>query len=414
MAERLTITRLGAGGDGLAEAAGGDVFVPFALPGETVTIGREGGRARLDSVEVASPDRIEPFCPYFGRCGGCVAQHIGPDLYGKWKRAKVASALERAGLSVTVEPLQDAHGAGRRRVVFHARLVDGATVVGFMEAKSHRLVPIESCPIAVPALSAAPRVAKVLAGLLTGGGKPLDIAVTATVAGLDVDLRGSGDPGETRRQRLIALAAELDLARLSLHGEVLIERRPPASAVGPAAIVPPAGGFLQATAAGEAALAKAVVAGVGRAKRVVDLFAGIGPFSLRLAQGAEVHAVEVERAMLAALDRAARATPGLRRVTTEVRDLFRRPLLPGELDRFDALVLDPPRSGAEAQIAQVIPSSLEHVVMASCDPGTFARDAATLVAGGFAIERVLPVDQFKWSAHVEIVGVFRRAPRRRR
>ncbi len=414
MAEWLTITRLGAGGDGLAEAAGGDVFVPFALPGETVTIGRDGGRARLDSVEVASPDRIEPFCPYFGRCGGCVAQHIGPDLYGKWKRAKVASALERAGLSVTVEPLQDAHGAGRRRVVFHARLVDGATVVGFMEAKSHRLVPIESCPIAVPALSAAPRVAKVLAGLLTGGGKPLDIAVTATVAGLDVDLRGSGDPGETRRQRLIALAAELDLARLSLHGEVLIERRPPASAVGPAAIVPPAGGFLQATAAGEAALAKAVVAGVGRAKRVVDLFAGIGPFSLRLAQGAEVHAVEVERAMLAALDRAARATPGLRRVTTEARDLFRRPLLPGELDRFDALVLDPPRSGAEAQIAQVIPSSLEHVVMASCDPGTFARDAATLVAGGFAIERVLPVDQFKWSAHVEIVGVFRRARRARR
>ncbi len=418
MADRLEIVSLGSGGDGLAQGPDGPVHVPFALPGEIVSAEREGPRARLVALERASPDRIEPFCPYFGRCGGCVAQHVAPDPYAAWKRGKLVAALEREGGATAVGPLVDGHGEGRRRVVFHARRVDDITAVGFMEAKSHRLVPIETCPITVPALADSPRIAAGLARALSGTGKPLDIAVTATEGGLDVDLRGQGPLGEARRQALIGLAGQLDLARLSVHGEILIERRAPTILVGRARVLPPPGSFLQATAAGEAALAAAVREGIGPAKRVVDLFAGIGPLTLRLAERADVHAVETEAAMLAALDRAARETAGLRRVTTETRDLFRRPLFPGELDRFDALVLDPPRQGAEAQIRQVIPSSLDRVVLVSCDTGTFARDAKTLVSGGFTLERVVPVDQFKWSQHLEVVGLFRRpragAGRRRR
>lgn len=412
MAERVVVGRLGAGGDGVVELADGPAFVAGVLPGETVSVERDGRRARLLSVDAASPDRIAPFCPYYDRCGGCVAQHVGPDLYASWKRGKVRHALDAAGLPVEPDPLVDAHGEGRRRVTFHARALGGEIRVGFMEAGSHDLVAIETCPVTVPALRDAPRIAAALARRLAGIGKPLDIAVTATSGGLDVDLRGSGPPGERRRQELIGDAQTLDLARLSVHGEVLIERRPPAIRMGRATLVPRPGGFLQATALGEETLAGIVVEACRSARRTADLFAGGGPFALRLAERADVHAVESDEASLAALDKAARATPGLRRITVERRDLFRRPLLPPELDRYDALVLDPPRAGAEAQTRQLILSSLAAVVMVSCDPGPFARDAAALVAGGFTLERVAVVDQFKWSAHVEIAGVFRRARRK--
>lgn len=410
--ERLTITRLGSAGDGVAEGPGGPIYVPAALPGEEVNAERDGRRVRLVAVERASPERIEPFCPYYGRCGGCATQHVGPALYESWKRGKIDAALASAGLQVRAEPLVDAHGRGRRRMTLHARSTPGRTEVGFMAAGSHDLVPIERCPITVPELAGAADAARHVAACLSDIRKPLDVAVTATAAGLDIDLRGSGPVVERRRQNLIDRAQQLDLTRLSLHGEVLIERRAPAVAMGPASLVPRPGGFLQATAAGEEALSEVVVAACAGARRAADLFAGGGPFSLRLALGADVHAVESDAASLAALDRAARGTPGLRRVTTETRDLFRRPLLPLELDRYDAVVLDPPRAGAEAQVRQLILSAVETVVMVSCDTGTFARDAAALVGGGMRLERVVAVDQFKWSAHVEMAGVFRRPKRK--
>jgi 23S rRNA (uracil1939-C5)-methyltransferase len=416
MAEHLTIARLGANGDGVADLPGGPVYVAGALPGETVLAEMERDRGRLIDRETSSPDRVEPFCPYFGSCGGCVAQHVGPALYGGWKRGKIVNALERAGLPAEVEPLVDGHGEGRRRVTFHAREIEGEMQVGFMEARSHHLVEIARCPITVDALAGAPAAAAVIARVMQGVRKPLDIAVTATRGGLDVDLRGSGPVSERRRQGLIALAKELGLVRLSLHGEALVAYGRPTVLMGRAEVELPAGGFLQATAKGEAELAAIVAEGCRGAKKIADLFAGSGPFSLRLAEFAEVHAVESDARGLQALDRAARTTPGLRRVTTEARDLFRRPLLTPELDRFDALVLDPPRAGAEAQCRQLILSSLETVVMVSCDPGTFARDAAILAGGGFAARRIVPVDQFAWSAHVEIAAVFgrKRAGVRRR
>jgi 23S rRNA (uracil1939-C5)-methyltransferase len=203
-------------------------------------------------------------------------------------------------------------------------------------------------------------------------------------------------------------AAEHDLARLSVHGELLVERRRPAVAMGRSHVVPPPGGFLQATAAGEEALASRVVAACAGARRIADLFSGCGPFTLRLAEGADVHAVETEAAALAALDRAARETTGLRQITTERRDLFRRPLLGPELDRFDAVVLDPPRAGAEAQVRQLAASRVPLAIMVSCDPGTYARDASILIGAGFVLDETVPIDQFKWGAPLELLGVFRR------
>jgi 23S rRNA (uracil1939-C5)-methyltransferase len=416
VAEHVTIERLGARADGIAHVDGELVYVPYVLPGERVLVERDGARARLVEVEAPSPDRVEPFCPYFLACGGCLTQHISEPVYAAWKRGILVAALEKAGLTTAVDPLIDAHGAGRRRITLHARFREGKARVGYMAARSHELVEIAFCPIAEPALKQAPGAARALAEALRGRGKPLDLQITATETGLDVDIRGHGEPSERERQKLIAVANEHDLARLSIHGERLIERRAPLLTMGRAAVALPPGAFLQATRAGEETLARLVLEGCAGAKRVADLFAGCGPFALRLAEAAEVHAVDADASSLAALDRAARATPGLRRITTEARDLFRRPLLAPELARFGAVALDPPRAGAEAQARQLAASAVTTVVSVSCDVGTFVRDAATLVRAGYRLERVTPVDQFKYSPHCEMVGVFRREPpgRRRR
>jgi 23S rRNA (uracil1939-C5)-methyltransferase len=408
----LRIERLGAKGDGVAEDG---TYVPGALPGETVRVERDGQRAALVEIITPSPEREQPFCPYFPACGGCATQHMAHGLYQGWKRDIVAGALRQARIDTEVAPLVDAHGEGRRRVTLHARFQDGRLRVGYMALRSHEVVEIEFDPIAEPALCRqAPRVARALAEQLARSKKPLDIQVTATTGGLDVDLRGHGPLRDAERVQLIPLAADLDLARLSLHGEVLVKRRPPGISMGPALVVPPPGSFLQATRAGEETLSALVVEACRGAKRVGDLFAGSGPFGLRIAEFAEVHAVEGDKGAVAALDKAARGTPGLRRVTSEVRDLFRRPLLAPELDRYDAVVLDPPRAGAEAQMQQLAASKVPVVASVSCDPGSFARDTGILIGAGYRLERVVPVDQFKHSPHVELVGVLRRETKKRR
>lgn len=421
----VAINRLGARADGVAQTPRGPLYVPYALPGERVRVAlREGDRARLVAVETPAPERVAPFCPYFGACGGCLTQHLAPAAYRDWKAAVLERALETAGVAPeTVSPMIDAQGAGRRRLTFHARIRDGKARVGFMAARSHDLVPIAHCPMAEPALGAraadggpapAPRAAAALAHLMRGSAKPLDIQVTLTEAGLDIDIRGHGKIDDGLRAKLIGAANLLDLARLSLHGEILVERRPPLVRMGRAAVAIPPGGFLQATGAGEAALAALVVEACAGAKRIGDLFAGAGPFALRLAERAQVHAVESDAAALAALDRAARATPGLRRITTEARDLFRRPLLAPELAALDAVVLDPPRAGAEAQARRLAETRVATVAYVSCDPASFARDAAILTGSGYRLERVVPVDQFAHTPHLELVGVFRVTGAKRR
>ena len=415
MAEQVTIARLGAKADGIAESGSGPVFVPKALPTETVTVERDGSRARLLSVDVPSPEREVPFCPYFDACGGCATQHMRHGFYQAWKRDTLVHTLKQARIEAPVEPLVDAHGEGRRRVTLHVRFPDRAMRVGYMAARSHEVVEIEFCPIAEPALKHdAPRVARAVGHHLRAARKPLDIQITAVTTGLDVDVRGHGRVKDKDRLSLIDLAQRLDLARLSIHGEVIVERRPPAILMGRASVVPPAGSFLQATRLGEETLAGFVVEACRGAKRVADLFAGVGPFALRLAEKAEVHAVETERGAVTALDKAFRGTPGLRRVTAEARDLFRRPLLTPELNAFDAVVLDPPRAGAEAQAQQLAASKVPLVVSVSCDAATFARDAAILMGASFRLERVVPVDQFKHSPHLEVVGILRREAARKR
>jgi len=408
MNEILTVARLGQRGDGIAEAPGGDVFVPYALPGETVRVVRDGDRGQLIEIIAPADSRIAAICPLFTRCGGCAAQHMSEGLYREWKRRQVVTGLSRAGVEAPVAEIVDAHGAGRRRVTFHARREGLGMLVGFMAARSHDLVAVPACPVLAPGLARAPAAAQLLANRLGGSNKPLDIQLTASEAGLDVDIRGHGPAGDKLRLSLTEAAERLDLARLSMHGETIVERRPPQQRLGKAMVAPAAGGFLQATAEGEETIAGLVLAALPKAKRVADLFAGCGPFSFRLAERAQVHAVESDKAAVLALTRGAAMTQGLKPIATETRDLFRRPLLEHELNAFDAVVLDPPRAGAEAQARRLAASKAGTVVYVSCDVGSFARDAAILIAGGYALEGVTPVDQFRYSAHIELVGVFRR------
>lgn len=416
---RVDIERMGGRGEGIAPLEGRRLYVPYALPGETVTVDYAGGeRATLVGVAIPSQDRIPAICPYFTTCGGCAVQAWSHAPYASWKRGLVVEALSRAGLAAEVAPLVDAHGAGRRRATFHAgTAADGRTRTGFNEARSYNIVAIAACPILEHGLADALPAARALVAALDdrGGGlrKPLDILATATLEGLDIDLRGHGPLKDAERARVVEVAVGHDLARLSNHGTIVLERRKPAVLFGAARLELPPGAFLQATAAGEAELAIRVLAATEGAKRVADLFCGVGTFALRLAARAEVVAFDNEPAGLAAIDRAARQTPGLRAVSVTARDLHGRPLTVDELRAFDAVVLDPPRAGAEAQMRAVAASNVTRVASVSCDAASFARDAAILAAAGFVAEWIVPVDQFRYAAHVEIVAAFRRKPVKR-
>jgi 23S rRNA (uracil1939-C5)-methyltransferase len=409
--EEVSIAALDAHGHGLA--ANGAI-VPGALPGERVLVKFEGKRAELVETLDPSPERTAPICRWFGTCGGCVAQHMSASLYRAWKRDVVVEALEREGVAAEVGDLVDAHGAGRRRATFHARFPHGQSdEIGFMRARSHDIIAIDDCPLFSPGMAGAITAAHALSGDLRGLMKPLDIGVTATLDGLDVDLRGSGPLGRNEARKLTHTADALDLARISNHGEIVIERKPPRVAFGKALARLPPGGFLQATEAGEAWLAEFAERAFADTKRIADLFCGAGAFALRLARSHEVFAADADPAAIAALARAAGTTPGLRQIAAETRDLFRRPLRPDELTAFDAALIDPPRAGALEQARALAASTLPLVVSISCNAATFARDARILVDGGFHIEAVTPLDQFRFSAHVEIAAVFRRPKKAR-
>ncbi len=343
-------------------------------------------------------DRAEPFCPYFGTCGGCTLQDYAPASYLALKQELVESALRNAHVAASVDAPIEAHGDGRRRATLHAR----GPAVGYMRARSHELLDIATCPILVPTLQqrAVPLTRAIAATI-----GDCDVAITATATGLDVAVKTER---KMKPEKLTLLAQRSDLARLSLNGEMVIEARPAALPMGKTMVELPIASFLQATAMAEGELARLVLEGVGSAKAVADLFCGLGPFTLRLAERAKVSAFDADKAAIAALTRAVHHTKGLKPVAAAVRDLFREPLVPVELKGFDAVVLDPPRAGAEAQARELARSKIGTVVSVSCEPRTFARDAAILIAGGYRLERVTPVDQFAWSMHVEVVGVFRR------
>ena len=401
------IERLGHRGDGIAETPDGPLYVPYVLAGETVEVESVPGhpdRRHALRIDVESPQRIAPICPHFGVCGGCALQHWDAAHYRAWKRDLVVAALAQTGLDAPVDDLIDAHGAGRRRAVFHARRSHDILQVGFAAYRAHHVVPIDRCPILAPELAGAIAAAWAIAEALRPQRKPLDIQVTGSEQGLDVDLRGSGPLPPAVTAQLAPLAQAHRLARLTRHGELIAQYAQPTLRISRARVALPPGAFLQPTTEGEAALARLVIGHVGDAANVADLFAGVGPFALRLAERARVHAADSDAPAMAALRHA--AAPGLKSIEAETRDLFRRPLIALELTRFDAVVFDPPRQGAQAQARAFAESKVPVVVAVSCNPATFARDARLLVDGGYRLVAVTPVDQFRYSAHVEIVAHF--------
>jgi 23S rRNA (uracil1939-C5)-methyltransferase len=410
MIEQLTIARLGHRGDGIADTNVGPVFVPYTLPGEIVTVERIDGhpdRRHLIHIDKPSHERETPICKHFGICGGCALQHWSLAEYHIWKRELVVEALAHANLIAPVATLIDAHGQGRRRAVLHARRgARDLLEVGFAAPRAHHIVAIDRCPILAPGLNGAIEAAWAVAEILKPTDKPLDIHVTATDTGIDMDVRGSGPLTSQRTGTLAKLVEKHRLARLTRHGELVAQGSQPTLKVGKAHVPLPPGAFLQATAEGEVALATLVVGHVGAAKRVADLFSGIGTFALRLAERARVSAADNEASAIKALERAATQTPGLKPVEAQTRDLFRRPLMANELKVFDAVVFDPPRQGAEAQVRELAKSKVPTVIAVSCDATTFARDARILVDGGYKLTGVTPVDQFRYSFHVELVAKF--------
>ncbi len=410
--EQLAITRLGHRGDGVADTPHGPVYVPYTLPGELVTVEAVAGhpdRRHLIHVDRPSPSRVVPICKHFGQCGGCAMQHWSLPDYHAWKRELVVEALAHAGLAAPVAATIDAHGEGRRRAVLHARRGEHDVLeVGFTAPRAHHIVAIEACPVLAPGLAGAVSAAWAVAGELKFTNKPLDIQITAADNGMDVDVRGSGPLDAARLAALARVAAQHGLARLTRHGELVAQSAQPTLKIGRAVVPLPPGAFLQATAAGEAMLARLVIDAIGKAKRVADLFAGVGPFALRLAERARVTAADGDARAVEALKRAAASAGGLKPIETMTRDLFRRPFAAGELKAFDAVVFDPPRQGAQAQARELALSAVPVVVAVSCDPMTFARDAKLLVDGGYKLTSVTPVDQFRYSYHVEIVARFER------
>ncbi len=401
----VTIERLGHHGDGIAE---GPIFVACVLPGETVEGTADGDRLLNPKIITPSIDRVKPPCRHARACGGCQLQHASDSFVAGWKQHVVETALSGQGLSATFLPMHTSPPNSRRRATLSARRTKSGALVGFHARASDTIAEIPECQLLHPALIAAFPGLQAL--VILGGSRTAELAlqITVTKGGPDVVVTG-GKALDSALQLDLARTVEAHgFSRLTWNGEAIALRDRPAQSVGSATVIPPPGAFLQATPQGEAAILAAIRSAIGVQKRVVDLFSGIGTFALPLAEVSEVHAVEGDRAMTDALETAVRHTQNLRRITVETRDLFRRPLDVEDLKSFSAAVIDPPRAGAEAQIAALAQSGIPVIAAVSCNPVTFARDAKTLLAGGYRLDWVQVIDQFRWSTHVELAARFSR------
>lgn len=399
----VTIIRLGHQGDGIAD---GPVYAPRTLPGEVIS-GTIAG-AKMDDIRIVTPseDRVAPPCRHYKACGGCQLQHASDGFVAQWKMQVVQSALKNVGLEPDFRPILTSSARSRRRATVAARRTKKGALVGFHGRASGVITEITDCQLLDPAIMAGLSVAETLA--VKGASRKAALAVTISVSaeGLDVSATGGKVLDGPLQQILAEVTQAHGVARLSWDGEVIAMSAPPTQAFGAARVVPPPGAFLQATSEGEAALVAAVCEIASGAGQVADLFSGCGTFSLPLAQTAEVLAVESDAQMVQALDQGWRGALGLKPVTAAARDLFRRPLLPDELAKFGAVVLDPPRAGAAAQVAELGRAQVARIAYVSCNPVTFARDARVLVDAGYEIDWIQVVDQFRWSAHTEMVASF--------
>jgi 23S rRNA (uracil1939-C5)-methyltransferase len=408
VAETVDIIALGHGGDGIAETADGRVFVPWTLPGETVEIDRATRPVSLLGLKTASPDRIDPICRHFGICGGCALQHMERGAYLAWKRQVVADAIAQRGIETEVEPVMPIAEGTRRRAILSAATTPQGFVLGFNRRGTNEIVPIAECPVLVPAIASRLDTLARISKILVDRRRPLRIIVVAADNGLDIAIQGARRVGRPELEALGVLAVDPSLARLTVDNNRIFLNRQPEIRAGDTLLLPEPAGFLQAAMPAEEALAAAVLDHVGGASPVLDLFAGVGTFALRLARRAPVTAVEGDAALRAAITAAANRSKGLKPITTRKRDLFRNPMATIELDAFAAIVFDPPASGARAQVDQIAQSNVPRVAAVSCNPATLARDARLLIDGGYRLTRVRPVDQFLFSAEIEVVAAFER------
>ncbi|MEO8559133.1 MAG: TRAM domain-containing protein [Rhodospirillales bacterium] len=414
MIATIEIEKLGAKGDGIATIEGKPVYVPFVLPGEIVRIeiGQrrgEGLAANLIAIESPSPERVTPPCRHFGVCGGCAGQHMENHFYRRWKTRLIEEALQRRGLNdIPMAPLVITPSQARRRASFTAHKTRDGVTLGFHARASHRLIDLQECPVMLPAIE---RLLSPLRSLLqTTIFSATQIVVNATDSGLDVAIQARQPLDLKRRQLLADFTAAQDLARVSWDGEPVATRRTPLLRLGALTVEVPPAAFLQASVEGETAMREAIAQWTSRAKSLADLYGGIGTLSLPFVPERRVHLVEGDAAAVAAAMKSAKQPVARSRLTVEQRDLARQPLAPDALNKFDAVLFDPPRAGAAEQAEQLARSDVSVVIAVSCDPATFARDARRLVDGGYRLEQIVPIDQFLWSSHIELVAHFTKKP----
>lgn len=402
----LTIKRLGHHGDGIAtDATGAPIFVPLTLPGETVSGTVEDDRMPAPAILTPSDQRVKAPCPHYKACGGCSLMHAADPFVAQWKEEIVAKALQAHDLSAPMRPIVTSPARSRRRATLAGTRTKKGALVGFHARRSGTIVSIRDCLLLEPALLETLPTLEEIVKIGASRSATLGLSLTLTETGIDLAVSGA-KPLDGPLRASLPQVAGATFSRLTWGDEPVFTETPPRLTLGPARVNPPPGAFLQATAEGEAALQAAVAEAVGEAGQIADLFCGVGTFALPLAQRAPVHAVEAAPELLEALDHATRHATGLKPLTWEKRDLFRRPMLPDELARFDAVVIDPPRAGAEAQTAEIARAQVPVIAAVSCNPVTFARDAAMLVSAGYRLDWVQPVDQFRWSPHVELAARF--------
>lgn len=402
----MTVSRLGHLGDGVIAQNGGDLFAPFTLPGEVVSGDPNGDR--LENVRITTPsaDRIAPVCRHFKQCGGCQVQHASASFVEDWKARIVETALAAQGINVRVEQIFTAPTSSRRRARFAGRRTKKSAMVGFHRTASDQLVEVPDCKVLAPAILAALPMLRDVTTRFASRKGVLGLQVTDTTTGLDIDITGADISTPVDIAALIQIVQQANVARVSNNGEMLATFTDPKIFWDGIAVTPVAGGFLQATPEAEAALIDFVKAATTGAKRIVDLFAGAGTFALPMSKQAEVEAYELDPRSITAMDAAWRQAKGVRSLSAKVRDLFRAPLDAKELTSFDAAIIDPARAGAAAQMAELAASQIPVIASISCNPVTFARDARVLIDGGYTLEKLHVIDQFRWSSHVELAARF--------
>ena len=406
----VQIERLGALGDGIFQEDGTDVFVPFSLPGDEIEVMGKGVRREIASIVTPSENRIEPICQHFGSCGGCQMQHAAPEFYREWKEWIVTQAFARHDIDIKLDSYFSVPIGSRRRVVFSARRIDGELELGFARRDSNDLVDLRQCSVLTATLEHNLDQIRDFASMLPLGKKPVHIWVVDSENGLDVCVQEMREPNPALRKALIRKAVELSFARLSVDDEIFVEARKPYIKMGSAEVVPNTGGFLQASREAEEEIARLVIGHLSSCKQVADLYCGIGTFALRLAERSTVWALEENKAAVVSLDLAWRNTAGkLKKIISEARNLERRPVGFQELKKYDGLVFDPPRAGAEIQCTQLAKSKVRKIAAVSCNPVTLARDISILVSGGYELKALHAIDQFLYTPHIELVALLDKA-----